>query len=417
MKKNTLFTILVLLLVAAGSYGVLTIFQGKNNTFKSDSATQSAVILESLTASQTQLAPMLRGTSQRINTVADQSGYEQTLVDITHLLETNQFKPAVELLESRHSRLSSKQLEEFASLFLSTANRLWQSDNSYQATTLLTLYNNAFNGLESWILLSNIQQDNKQWQQAINSLLSASAIEYRPDKLSALMTNLVTVASQQRASLEQRNDELGIQQLYQMLYERHPSYARFQLELALSHLRMNDITSARSLLEPLQYDAEFGAIANNTLAQLVENSTRSPEAGSIKPPKPISEEVVVPLLRSGHSFFVNAAINEHPLRLLLDTGASITALSQATIKSLRLKPTGRTIRLNTANGTLQAKLYLAERIRLGSLLLQDLLVAEIEFEKNSQIHGLLGTDLLNHLDNRYNYIIDNQRSELIFKAK
>ena len=100
-----------------------------------------------------------------------------------------------------------------------------------------------------------------------------------------------------------------------------------------------------------------------------------------------------------------------------DTGASITSLSQSTIDRLGLEPSGRAIQLSTANGTRRSELFQTERIRLGRLSVNNLLVASIDLGNNSRIDGLLGTDLLNQIDSRYSYVIDNQRNALIFINK
>ena len=103
--------------------------------------------------------------------------------------------------------------------------------------------------------------------------------------------------------------------------------------------------------------------------------------------------------------------------LLLDTGASITALSRELIDRLNLQPLNRQIRLNTANGSTLAELYQVERLQLGRLVLSDIVIADIDMGSTSNFQGLLGTDTLNKLRNDYDYVIDNGQKALIFKPK
>ncbi|MDB4511970.1 retroviral-like aspartic protease family protein [Arenicella sp.] len=410
MSKNLTFIALITALGMAGAYGVYSILQQKPLTSKEDFLVQRITQEEKVTNSGI-AQPAIK---QELEPSADDE-YQKAMAETVRYLENSQYGPAVELVDSLYRQLTTKQLENFETLFLNTATQLWQSNKSKSAIALLTIYNDTFNGLAGWTLLSNIHLTKQDYQAGIEALLKAMPLEYQPDKLSVLMTNLIGAASAQRALLEGQKDELGINQLYKRLHEQRPSNGRFQLELASSYLRLNNSIKARVLLETLQYDTEYGDIAKTVLARLEGNSV-----AAIEQPVndlPSRNEIVVPLQRAGNSFFATTLINNREHRLLLDTGASITALSENTIKSLNLKPTGRTIQLNTANGITQARLYTAEQIKLGSLTIKNLLVAEIDFDKNSQIHGLLGTDLLNQLDSRYSYIIDNHRNALIFRSK
>ena len=413
MSKNVTFVTLITALSMAGAYGVYSISQ-QQSPAKTDSLIQTEI------QTVTQNEKVIKNVDARPETRQNQQAsltneYQRALAEAVQLLENSQHSAAIELVDSLYQELSSEQLKNFENLFLTTSAQLWQSNKNSQAIALLSSYNDIFNSLDGWTLLSKFHLNTQDWQASINALLKAIALEYRSDKLETLMTNLTAAASSQRALLEGQKDELGINQLYKNLHQHHPTNARFQLELASSYLRLDDTNNARSLLEMLLYDIEYGDIAKTILAKLENNSVaviKQPAADNSS-----KNDIVVPLLRSGNSFFANTFINNRQHRLLLDTGASITALSQNVIKSLKLTPTGRTIQLNTANGLTQARLYRADQIRLGKLTIKNLVVAEIDFEKNSQVHGLLGTDLLNQLDSRYSYVIDNQKNALIFRSK
>lgn len=417
MSKNAVFPILVATLVITGGFGIKSIFQNEIST--PNPYSQNIPSLNKTTSSaSTNTNESISEPPKIASQESEHKVFELILKDISQLLENGRFIAAVELLDINYHRLSTEELIEFEKVFLRVAWVHSQQKNLAHSISLLSSYSQTFNSLEGWTLLSNIHLKNKDWQSAIMALLNVASLEYQPDKFELVMANLVSAASQQRAIMQTQNDEIGINQLYKSLHENHPNFSRFQLELALSYLRLGDTKSAINLLHLLQYDAQYGAIAQSTLSKLNNNPiAENSEQQSNAKESINSNEIVVPLLRSGNSFFANTVINNRQLRLLLDTGASITALSKSTIESLRLKPTGRTIKLSTANGITQAKLYRANQIQLGGLTIKNLVVAEIEFEKNSQIHGLLGTDLLNQLDNRYSYLIDNQRNALIFETR
>ena len=153
------------------------------------------------------------------------------------------------------------------------------------------------------------------------------------------------------------------------------------------------------------------------------NSSLASQEKTLAPIEPVRQsdsrasDIRIPLLRAGNSLLVDVAINSSSIRLLLDTGASITSLSSDTIRHLRLTPTGRSISLSTANGLTQSQLYSADRLNLGPLRLNNLLVAEVDFGRAGQVQGLLGTDVLKHVSREYSYLIDDQKNALIFRKK
>lgn len=83
---------------------------------------------------------------------------------------------------------------------------------------------------------------------------------------------------------------------------------------------------------------------------------------------PITEggEVRIPVSEDGH-FWVNADLNGHQARFLVDSGASITTVSAETAQAARLQPGMRVATVQTANGTVRMRRATAERFRLGPL--------------------------------------------------
>ena len=79
-------------------------------------------------------------------------------------------------------------------------------------------------------------------------------------------------------------------------------------------------------------------------------------------------ETRVPLAPDGH-FWLHARVNGVPTNFLVDTGATLTAVSTETARRIGLEPreAGMPIRMQTANGTVAAQLTTIDDLRFGNV--------------------------------------------------
>lgn len=76
----------------------------------------------------------------------------------------------------------------------------------------------------------------------------------------------------------------------------------------------------------------------------------------------------VPMQSDGH-FWISASINGVKRDFLVDTGATLTAISPATAKAaqVRANPIQRSVLMHTANGTIEARLATIDELRMGNV--------------------------------------------------
>lgn len=119
----------------------------------------------------------------------------------------------------------------------------------------------------------------------------------------------------------------------------------------------------------------FGALML-TIMQVVRVSQSSdlslPQLG-IPQQEVTGSETRVPLGRDGH-FWIRATVNGTPQRFLVDTGATLTAISPdlAEAAGLEPQPLRQPVLLRTANGTVPARLVSIGELRLGNVIARDL---------------------------------------------
>ncbi len=106
-------------------------------------------------------------------------------------------------------------------------------------------------------------------------------------------------------------------------------------------------------------------------------------------------ETRIPMARDGH-FWLQAEVNGEPVNFMIDTGATLTALSDRTASRIGLEPRpgGLPIRLNTANGTISAKVATVEELRFGNVAARGL---DAVIAPNLGDTNVIGMNLLSRL--------------------
>lgn len=84
-------------------------------------------------------------------------------------------------------------------------------------------------------------------------------------------------------------------------------------------------------------------------------------------------ETRVPMQPDGH-FWISATINGVKRDFLVDTGATLTAISPATAQEAGLKanPLNRSVLMRTANGTVEAQLAVIDELRMGNVVAREI---------------------------------------------
>ncbi len=126
------------------------------------------------------------------------------------------------------------------------------------------------------------------------------------------------------------------------------------------------------------------------------------------------DSVNIPLRNFGNQYVVEASVEGYPVRLLLDTGASISGLATSyTEKYPFLLKNTKPIRLNTANGSVNSLLFMVDSFSIGTLVFKQHAFAQLPMDDTHHFDGLLGVDILA----QFEFTIDQEASILKLKAK
>ena len=120
----------------------------------------------------------------------------------------------------------------------------------------------------------------------------------------------------------------------------------------------------------------------------------------------------VPLRRYGDHFAVPLNINGEAMQLILDTGASITALDKRYFDQIEDDINARlrgSSMFNTANGLTRGNIYRVDNIRLGRFVIRQLDIAVLDMGIREETNGLLGMNILRN----YRFQIDQDNAVLL----
>lgn len=120
------------------------------------------------------------------------------------------------------------------------------------------------------------------------------------------------------------------------------------------------------------------------------------ELGLASAPEITGEPMTIRKSDDGH-FWVSAQVNGRPMRFMIDSGATFTAISTEAAQAAGIEPSGLGLKtvIETANGTAQADRATIADLRVGSLAMRDhdVLISDGLGDTN-----LLGMNFLSELE-------------------
>ncbi|MEA2093266.1 MAG: TIGR02281 family clan AA aspartic protease, partial [Pseudomonadota bacterium] len=288
-------------------------------------------------------------------------------------------------------------VENARTRILSHARILIADQRFSSAEQLLQLFLiTAYRDVEARALLAEAYYGHKDFRAAIDQLYESRGYAYRPDTLERINWRLRSIVTEQAEALKRSNNHSSLLALYQHLTQLEPDHASYFIELAAAQLAFDDRESARRSLLLVSQDPDVGSHAQ---AMLTELYLATDETQDAEQPVPLTEVAGIPLHRSGHHFLVDARPNNaRSIRLLIDTGASLTILTPDTLERLGIHytNTGKTNVFTTANGLVRAHVYTLDALSVGDWQVSRLEIGVLDLGDGSGIDGLLGMNFLQH---------------------
>jgi clan AA aspartic protease (TIGR02281 family) len=252
--------------------------------------------------------------------------------------------------------------------------------------------------------LADVHYLQRNYLAAIDTLYLAKSYAHDDTKITQIVTTQRAITNEYGNALQNQQDHLALLDLYQRLVSVEPEYSAHYVGLAQAYLALGNEADARRTLNIIAYDPEAGAKAHQLLNLMESQNTQAS-----------SNAEAITLSPLGTNLLTRALFNDRTYGwLLLDTGASLTVITPQLLQelSLNLHSPLRKAWFNTANGVVEAPIFMIDSISIGGQIVDHLEVAVMDLN-NQHINGLLGMNFLQH----FHFSIDQQNNVLYLSPR
>jgi len=313
---------------------------------------------------------------------------------ITTLLKNNLFEKALLSYQETNSTLQpiyyNKILEHLTNIYIESPHKAVKHIEEFQRlnpndTTLTSLLLASYEKTETYSKAIKIVT--KKIETA-----SAEKVDLLETKLLKLSTDYINKLkkkqnSEKLISFLKQHIELGIQTPF------------YLYSLAEHYFQVKNHLEATPLLKEIEFDYDYGQQAKELLGKIQNENLNESEYTH-----------QLPLNKFGEHYTIDVSVNEVPLKLLLDTGATLTMIHEDKLPILTT--INDNIILNTAGGEITAELKEVERFSTGDIELKKFKIVSGKFE-DEHSDGLLGMNFFK----QFNFQIDQENTLLNLSKK
>ena len=250
---------------------------------------------------------------------------------------------------------------------------------------------------ESLIIQANEASGSSDYAAAVELLMLADLSAGAAKEIEEVASLLDKAVNLRVSELRRAQKDAEIDTLYEAVTLAMPERAEFYLRLAEHRMEMDNDQGALPVLAQIENHHQWGGRARELIAMITAPEREMPLAN-------------VPLSRSRNQFVVTASLDgQREVRLLIDTGASVTIVTPAILESLGYVLGGRTGKFATANGEVDAPLVRIQSLTVGGQEVSPITVGAISLSRPSaSFDGLLGMNFLQ----QFEFSLDQQRGVL-----
>lgn len=246
------------------------------------------------------------------------------------------------------------------------------------------------------------------------ALQDSPALSFKQKK--ALLTRTESLLNNAIEALQNASDWDLLAQLLEPIFQLKSTDEALALILAEAYARQQKYT----LMEDALASLPAGHVQATLLRErFAEAEPETEQSQFDEPPFTTtgnSRASRIALVRSGEHYIVNTQLQGVATDLLLDTGASSTAISKAHFRDIlrfnSLKRVGL-FDVQTAGGTIRAPMFRIDTMQIGNFELKDIGVLVLPGETLGDADGLLGMNVLK----QFHFQLDQTTAELVLTPR
>lgn len=309
-----------------------------------------------------------------------------------------------------------------------------ESQSETSRAELLTQANLWFQEKNLLTLGVFLQDYLKQYPQDMDFLLLEAKLKVETTLLSDAIAHYYDLLRAPMTAAQQSEIELQIEQLskntieqlkrnyswdilamfVEPLLQLEPNNRLYILSLAVAYAELFQQGLMENMLASLDFDdPDAQRIRNIILEQRITQTNEQTEEFN-------TDDVTtsigrpIPLKQFGDQYVVNAKLSSNPVALLIDTGASVTAISRQYFSHLsnryKVNYLGR-FNIGTAGGSIMARMYQFRELTINHVTVENLPVVILPMQGIENADGLLGMNFLREFD----FKIDQKKSVMFIK--
>lgn len=356
-------------------------------------------------------------------------------------------KSSDSLVDRKLTDIAAKELNQhpFAVNSYSPTNNTQSSDLAANRAELLGQANLWLKEKKLLTLGAFLQDYLKQYPQDMDFLLLEAKLNVHTSLLSDaiayyyhLLRNPMTAL--QKSEIEQQIEQLSTNTIGQLkrnyswdilamfvepLLQLAPNNRLYILSLAKAYAELFQQGLMENVLASLEYDdPDAEKIREIILAQQIasnngQNNGQNNEENNYLDEGNEDDAIThlgrpIPLKKFADQYVVEAKLSGNPVALLIDTGASVTAISSQYFDDLsnryKINYLG-SFNMATAGGQIMARMYQFRELTIGHVTVQDLPVVVLPMQGIKNADGLLGMNFLREFD----FKIDQRQSVMFIK--
>ena len=330
---------------------------------------------------ETEHQPLTTAIDRPTSTARVEQGAAEPRPD-SRLTASDRAAELVQRIDQLAAQTNDRIIYEQRSQLLYDLARELQSSQASEFAGAISYYNLAMPRDSAGLMLeSSYHKRGGRLKKAVGALINAAQFPESNEQLQQiqlLQADLLVRLFNEHAAVE---DWLGLTDYFETLLISDPNNDRIRLYLADAKARGGNTKSALQIL------AVTGTEAGVTQQEISELRERL-ERADFEP---------IRFREEGSALVASANLNSEPVELLVDTGATKTALSTDVLRRLGAVRLNKTAQVMTAAGQITAELYQIPELEVERTLFFDPIVIALD-NPPANWDGLLGMDLMRDMN-------------------